>query len=87
MDANRGWEPYVLFSQNFVSDKIGTLKTVTVSGDNVVKVYLDGVLKASSNKWEIPARFTFTPSSFGSHVIAIEATNQGGPGGVLVDVR
>jgi hypothetical protein len=70
-----------------VSDKIGTLQTVTVSGDDVVKVYLDGVLKPSSNNWQVPVTFSFQPSSFGSHVIAIEATNQGGPGGVVVDVR
>jgi hypothetical protein len=75
------------FRKTFTTDRIGTPKTVTVSGDDVVNVYLDGVLKASSTNWQVPATFTFTPSGFGSHVIAIEATNNGGPGGVLVDVR
>jgi len=75
------------FRRTFVSDAIGTTKRVTVSGDDVVDVYFDGVLQASSSNWQASATFVFTPSSFGTHVIAIVATNKGGPGGVLIDVR
>jgi microsomal dipeptidase-like Zn-dependent dipeptidase len=75
------------FRKTFVSDAINTAKTVTVSGDNLVNVYMDGISQARSANWRRPAVFTFTPSFFGTHVIAIEATNQGGPGGVIVDIR
>jgi hypothetical protein len=70
-----------------VSDAIGTTKTVTATADNAIDIYLDGVLKASSTHWGGAVTFTFTPSTYCAHVIAIEATNQGGPGGVIVDVR
>jgi hypothetical protein len=71
----------------FVSDAIGMTKTVTATADNVITIYLDGVLQASTNNWGGAVTFTFTPSTYGTHVIAIEATNQGGAGGVIVDVR
>src|SRR5262249_14931132 len=69
------------FRKTFVTDSFAIPKTVTVSGDDVVDVYLDGKLMASRGNWRVPLTFTFPTTSFESHVIAIKATNNGGPGG------
>jgi hypothetical protein len=75
------------FRKTFVTDKVGTPKTVTVSSDDSASVYLDGALKVTTGPWTTVSSFTFTPSAYGTHVIAVSATNSGGPGGLIVDVR
>jgi hypothetical protein len=75
------------FRKTFVTDRSGAPKTVTVSCDDSAAVYLDGRLQVTTNAWTTSGSFTFAPSEFGPHVIAVQATNAGGAGGLLVDVR
>ena len=75
------------FRRTFVSDAIGIPKTVTVSCDDTASVYLDGTLRFTTGPWTTAMSFSFSPSAFRTHVIAISCTNTGGPGGLLVDVR
>jgi hypothetical protein len=75
------------FRKTFVTDATGTPKTVTISCDNTASVYFDGVLKLNTLQLDVANSFTFQPSSFGTHAIAVECSNRGGPGGLLVDVR
>jgi hypothetical protein len=47
------------FRKTFVTDAIGTSKTVTVSGDNAADVYLDGVSRGSFPSWTTAGSFPF----------------------------
>jgi hypothetical protein len=87
----------VSFRKAFEAD--GARKTsglvITVTADNEWKVFFDGALLTSSainppnsgNDWTNAAVYLVAVPTIGTHVIAIQATNTGGPAGLFVDVR
>lgn len=71
------------FRREFVAP--GGSFTVYITADNSYVAYLDGVQIASGNNWQVAQAVTITPTPNVYHVLAIAATNAGGPGGLLVD--
>ncbi|MEE3230452.1 MAG: heme-binding protein, partial [Planctomycetota bacterium] len=64
-------------------------KSVTVAGscDNSMRVYINGKKAVSSNEWSTPVRAEIAKSLVkGKNVIAVEAVNSGGPGGLILSV-
>ena len=57
-----------------------------ISVDNVYKVYLDGNLIGEGSNWYVPDLFDINLTQ-GTHVLAIEATDQGGPAAAIAGLK
>ena len=62
------------------------MATLQLSVDNVYKVYLDGNLVGEGSNWYSPDLYDLNLSQ-GNHVIAIEATDQGGPAAAIAGLK
>lgn len=60
--------------------------TIVVSCDDSCTVYLDGILVATVTSWLRPVTAVVTLAG-PDHVLAVKAVNQGGPGGLIMDVQ
>lgn len=74
----------VLFRQRFSSPKREAMLVITA--DNTFEAFLDGKPVARGTDWTRPVS-TPVKLEAGAHVLAVKVINQGGPGGLLVDLR
>jgi putative heme-binding domain-containing protein len=62
--------------------------TITASCDNRMVVYVNGQAVLRSDNWESPARANIEKSlKKGLNLIAVDARNDGGPGGLVAELR
>ncbi|MFP6738562.1 MAG: hypothetical protein VCD34_07445, partial [Planctomycetota bacterium] len=77
----------VYFRRSF--DLASVPESVTVAGscDNSMSVFINGKKVVSSNEWSTPVRAKIASSLVkGKNVIAVEAVNSGGPGGLILSL-
>ncbi|HBO52506.1 MAG TPA: heme-binding protein, partial [Planctomycetes bacterium] len=77
----------IYFRHSF--DLASVPESVTVAGscDNSMRVYINGKKAVSSNEWSTPVRAEIAKSLVkGKNVIAVEAVNSGGPGGLILSL-
>ena len=60
--------------------------SVTMTADNTYRLWLDGAEVGSDADWRRTNTYSL-PVAAGAHALAVVVTNQGGPGGLFVDVR
>lgn len=76
----------VYFRKRFVAQR--GCGTIFITADDEFTALLDGQqIGASTGTWQSVQRCLVTLKPGQEHVLAIRATNKGGPGGLLVDVR
>jgi RHS repeat-associated protein len=83
-DVSASLDP-VWFRRIFTVSTSATLN-VAITVDNTYVVYLDGSSLGTGNNWQQVGSYTSTIGP-GYHVLAINATNTGGPAGLLVSVK
>jgi hypothetical protein len=83
-DVSASLDP-VWFRRIFTVSTSATLN-VAITVDNTYVVYLDGSSLGTGNNWQQVGSYTSTVGP-GYHVLAINATNTGGPAGLLVSVK
>ncbi len=76
----------VYFRREFVPTSSSA--TLTIAGDNNLEVYVNGTFQGIGTYWYRPLTIELTDLPIGvPSVIAVKATNLGGPGGLIADVR
>jgi len=77
----------VYFRHTFDLSSIPTSVTVAGSCDNAMRVFINGKKAVSSNEWSTPVRAEIAGNLVkGKNVIAVEAVNSGGPGGLILSL-
>jgi len=65
----------------------GGKATLAITADNAHTAWLDGAQVSIGTDWTKPITLTLDLGAGGTHVLAVKVTNQGGPGGLLVDLQ
>ena len=75
----------VYFRKGFVATSHSA--TLTIRADNIYVAYLNGVQIVEGNQWQQTktVNLTLTPGS--TYVLGVEVLNQGGPGGLIADLK
>ena len=77
----------IYFRHTFELPSVPGSVTVAGSCDNSMRVYINGKKAVSSNEWSTPVRAEIAKSLVkGKNVIAVEAVNSGGPGGLILSL-
>ena len=77
----------VTFSKTIELQKAPSKATLSLSCDNLASVFINGKNAGSSKRWEKP--ITINVAKFlkaGPNTLRVEAKNQGGPAGLIVDL-
>jgi hypothetical protein len=74
----------VLFRRSFVSS--GTEFWLSIAADNEYQAWLDGNLVGQGRDWKHMDQY-IVKAAPGTHVLAVKVVNQGGPGGLVAEVR
>jgi len=75
----------VLFRRRFVAQRAEA--TLFITADNVFDVFLDGRPVGHGADWTRAAAIPLRLKPGQEHLLAVRVVNQGGPGGLLVDLR
>ncbi len=76
----------VYFRRTFVAQATESM-TLSMTADNLFTAYLNGVQVCSGNNWPVFSVCPITVTAGTTYVLAVQTTNQGGPGGLLGDLR
>jgi YD repeat-containing protein len=73
------------FRKTFVATS--TSATLTLRADNIYVAYLNGVQISTGNQWQVTNTVNLSLTPGASYVLAVEVLNQGGPGGLIAEVK
>ena len=77
----------VYFRRVFDLSSVPESATVAGSCDNSMRVFINGKKAVSSNEWATPVRAKISKIlKKGRNIIAVEAVNRGGPGGLILSL-
>ena len=77
----------IYFRHTFDLSSVPESVTVTGSCDNAMRVFINGKKAVSSNEWSTPVRAKIAGIlKKGRNIIAVEAVNSGGPGGLILSL-
>ena len=77
----------IYFRRTFELSSVPESVTVTGSCDNSMRVFINGKKVVSSNEWSTPVRAKIAANLVkGKNIIAVEAVNAGGPGGLILSL-
>jgi hypothetical protein len=85
-DSRNGTDSNTVYFRKWFTPT-GSFATVFITADNAFTVWVNGVAVGSGDAWNQSYVFSVPVNPNVSNLIAVQAVNAGGPGGLLVDVR